>query len=279
MILFGTGKYLEGGDDTGPFTATNSFYGIWDRLNNTTVARGELMVQQVLNTSSTNLTGAFLANGNNFRILSSFVPNYTAANRLNEDTSVVPTVVKWGDPNVDPFFEDSVQTTPPQSGWVVDLPNSADSGPPNLPAAGTGEKVVFDPIISTGKVVFPTLLPSGVACEAGGTSFIMDMEPLNGGRLLFSPFDVNNDTNFTNADRVTFGSGSTARSVFVSGLQSTIGIVPQPTVIQASSGKEIKVLSGSSGGLMSVLENAPGSSGSSGSRGGRRVNWREVLSD
>jgi type IV pilus assembly protein PilY1 len=113
-----------------------------------------------------------------------------------------------------------------------------------------------------------------VPCESGGTSFIMDMNPETGSRLTFTPFDINGDNNFTSGDFVTYG----GVQIYVSGLASTIGIVPQPTVIAASPGREIKVLSGSSGGLMSVLEQSPGSP-PSGARVGKRITWRELLSD
>ena len=134
--------------------------------------------------------------------------------------------------------------------------------------------MVFDPLITTGKLVFTTLIPSIVPCEAGGTSFVMDMDPISGGRLSFSPFDLNADNNFTSADFVTYG----GLTIAVTGLGSTIGIVPQPTVIAAAPGKEVKVLSGSSGGLMAVLENAPTTS-LTGGRVGRRITWRELLSN
>jgi len=113
-----------------------------------------------------------------------------------------------------------------------------------------------------------------VPCQSGGTSFIMDMDPTTGSRLTFSPFDINGDNNFSSADFVTYGGVTIA----VTGLGSTIGIVPQPTVIAAQPGKEVKVLSGSSGGLQSVLENAPGST-PSGARASRRITWRELLSN
>src|SRR4029453_15380605 len=99
------------------------------------------------------------------------------------------------------------------------------------------------------------------AFQFGGTSFLMDINPVTGARLGTSPFDVNNDSNFTNGDFVRDPAGN---MVAVSGKASTIGIVPTPTVIQMTPaagptpGKEVKVLSGSSGQLISVLELAGG---------------------
>lgn len=267
IVLFGTGKYMEITDDTGPF-GQNAFYGIWDKLDNTTVARSDLMQQIVLNTSSSNLDGGLVVGTNKVRLTSAYVPNYSATDRTNAAGT-------WGDANVNPDFVAPTAVTPAnQRGWFLEMPNSGDGGAPNSPVAGTGEKIVFDPLISTGKIVFTTLLPSTQPCDAGGTSYIMDMDPVSGSRLSFSPFDLNNDSNFTSADFVTFG----GKTIAVSGLASTIGIVPQPTVIQGASGKEVKVLSGSSGGLAAILENAP-TSGPTGARTGRRITWREMLSN
>jgi len=101
------------------------------------------------------------------------------------------------------------------------------------------------------------------------------MDPVSGSRLSFSPFDLNGDSNFSSADFVSYG----GKIIAVSGLGSTIGIVPQPTVIQGVPGKEVKVLSGSSGGLQTVLENAPEPGPTPGARTARRITWRELLSN
>jgi type IV pilus assembly protein PilY1 len=277
MVLFGTGKYLETGDDTGPYSQTNSFYGIWDQLDGTTTTRSQLMMQKVLNVSAGNPTGGLTVTSgsttNTVRLTSAFQPNYTANPRTNAAGT-------FGNPDLappGPNVVDTIATTPAsQNGWGLDLPNSADGGPPNSLVPGTGEKVVFDPIITTGKIVFTTLLPSNVPCQAGGTSFLMDLDPVTGSRLLFSPFDLNSDKTFNSSDFVNFG----GVNIPVSGLQSTIGIVPQPTIISIPGQQsEIKVLSGSSGGLTAILENAPNSTPTGAGRVGRRITWRELLSD
>jgi type IV pilus assembly protein PilY1 len=268
MVLFGTGKYMEITDDTGPFNMS-AFYGIWDKLDNSTVTRSELMQQKVLNVSAGNLDGGLVVGTNKVRLTSAYVPNYSGADRTN---------TVFGDADTDPESQAPTAITPAnQRGWFLEMPNSGNGGPPNAPATGTGEKIVFDPLISTGKIVFTTLLPSTQPCDAGGTSFIMDMDPVSGSRLSFSPFDLNGDSNFSSADFVSYG----GKIIAVSGLGSTIGIVPQPTVIQgpAGGGMEIKVLSGSSGGLQTVLENAPEPTPTPGARTSRRLIWRELFSN
>lgn len=47
MIYFGTGKYLEPGDDSTTGQTTQAFYGIWDKLNGTTVTKSNLLQQTI----------------------------------------------------------------------------------------------------------------------------------------------------------------------------------------------------------------------------------------
>ncbi|HWM42570.1 MAG TPA: PilC/PilY family type IV pilus protein [Burkholderiales bacterium] len=274
MVLFGTGKYLEQTDDSPPFL-DQSFYGIWDKHDGTTVSsRSQLLKQKVLGATSTNPLGVTIDNPattgvdeGGFRITTPYKPNYTAAPRIN---------TQFGESNAS--AQDEFATSPAHRGWYMDFPFSGDSG---ALTPGTGERVVFRPIITTGKLVFTTLVPSTQACQFGGTSFLMDLDPVSGSRLAVSPFDVNNDNNFTGADFVLDPAGN---PVAVSGRASTIGIVPTPTVIQmtpstgpGTPGKEVKVLSGSSGQLISVLElgAAPTLPGAA----GRRILWRQLFTD
>ncbi len=273
MVLFGTGKYLEQIDDSPPFSE-QSFYGIWDKHDGTVVTRSQLLRQKILGASVANPLGLTLDNvatpgvdESGFRISTPYSPNYTAAPRAN---------AQFGESNAS--AADEFATSPPHRGWYMDLPFSGDGGG-LIP--GTGERVVFRPVISTGKLVFTTLVPSTQACQFGGTSILMDLNPVTGGRLTTSPFDVNNDSNFTSGDFIMDPAGNL---VAVSGRASTIGIVPTPTVIQMSPstgpgtpGKEVKVLSGSSGQLISILElgAAPSLPGAA----GRRILWRQLFTD
>lgn len=48
MVYFGTGRYLEPTDHSNVSQTTQSFYGIWDKLNNTTVSKTALLKQEIL---------------------------------------------------------------------------------------------------------------------------------------------------------------------------------------------------------------------------------------
>lgn len=140
-------------------------------------------------------------------------------------------------------------------GWYLDL----------IPPSGTyaGERVISNPILRNGRVIFTTLTPSSDVCGFGGSSWVMELNMLTGARLSSkSPFDVNGDGVITSADLVTFADGT----VPVGGIQTSVGIVPEPGVLTGDI-NEFKYLSGSSGAIQTVTE--------SGSTNGRQ-SWREM---
>jgi type IV pilus assembly protein PilY1 len=140
-------------------------------------------------------------------------------------------------------------------GWYIDLPLA-------------GERQVSDSILRNGRVIFTTLVPNVEICQSGGTSWIMELDVNSGSRLVESPFDLNNDQQFDDADLVEITINGTTTKVAVSGVQSTEGILPSPTIL-ASGTTEIKYSSGSAGGIFVTTEN-PGDSAR-----GRRA-WRQL---
>ena len=211
MVLFGTGKYLELSDTTGPYR-TQSFYSVLDD-------------QAASSGSKNNLT------------------------RSNLDTRTMATTSILG------VTYRTVAVGAPASGtskgWLVDLPIA-------------GERVVYAPQLRAGKVIFVTLIPSTSPCEAGGTSWLIEVDPITGKPLTDPVFDTNADGMINTLD------------VIVSGRQSTVGITPAPTFIggQSSGGNRDnprKFLSGSSGAIETVINSDKGSSG--------RLSWRELLKE
>jgi len=143
-------------------------------------------------------------------------------------------------------------------GWYLNLLS------PGLP--GQGERVVYNPQIRGNRIVFSTLIPSGDLCANGGTSWLMELSGLSGGRLPVSPFDVNNDGYFDPRDMV---NGSNGGQQYVGGRQSTVGVTPTPTVTRCGPNKECKFLTGTSGNQETVSESAGSPTG--------RLTWREIL--
>lgn len=75
-------------------------------------------------------------------------------------------------------------------GWYIDLPE-------------TGEKVITNPVLRAGRIIFTTLIPSDDPCYPGGTGWLMELNATNGGRLSRSPFDVTGDGNIDDTDFLT----------------------------------------------------------------------------
>lgn len=154
-----------------------------------------------------------------------------------------------------------------QRGWYMDLKLPS-------PATAKGERVVYDPAVRDGRVIFTTVIPSVNTCEVGGTSWLMELDAVTGRRLAVSPLDVNQDGFIDSRDFQLLAAGGTTYGAVSGRNNPGIGITPAPTVIEGdiTSGKgltENKIFSGSSGSTESVLESKSGSSG--------RLSWREIM--
>ena len=150
-------------------------------------------------------------------------------------------------------------------GWYIDLPEP-------------GERVDVNPIIRDGRFVFVTRTPSSSACAAGGESWLMELNYLNGGHLETTPFDVNNDGVLDDSDYIssvdTNGDGviDSSDEAPVSGRRDPNGgMLASPTVIADDNldSPEHKILSSSNGSIKTVRE----------SRDARffgRLSWEEI---
>ena len=138
-------------------------------------------------------------------------------------------------------------------GWYMDLPT-------------TGERIAYNPIIRDGRFVFVTLIPDTNPCEAGGTSWLMEISPFNGGSLGESPIDENGDLSFNSSDKLIYKDDGT--DSYVSGVMSTIGIISTPTIIDKTRSSEFKIVTGSIGETETVLESKAVLTG--------RMSWQEI---
>jgi type IV pilus assembly protein PilY1 len=154
-----------------------------------------------------------------------------------------------------------------KSGWFMDLPES-------------GERVDINPVIRDYRFVFVTRTPSSAVCDAGGTSWLMELDYLTGGRLELSPFDINGDGIINDQDFVTLGLGvdldndgnEDTITVPASGYQdSTGGMLTTPTILEKPDelDEEIKILADSKGQITSILESVDTQY-----RG--RISWEEI---
>lgn len=139
-----------------------------------------------------------------------------------------------------------------QLGWYLDLPVA-------------GERQVSTPILRNGAIIFTTLIPNTAACGFGGDSFLMEIDAVSGSRLGSPPFDLNRDTSFNNEDKVLLN----GEEVVVSGRQSKEGIIKTPAIVAAGA-FEVKLASGTTGGIDTTIEPPPGV------EAGGRLSWRQI---
>lgn len=147
-----------------------------------------------------------------------------------------------------------------REGWYLDLV------PPD--GVARGERVVANPLLRSGRIIFTTLIPSQSPCGFGGSGWLMELDALNGKRLDESVFDLNDDGSFDSNDyvTVTLDDGSEI-TVPASGMQSQIGIIKTPGIVSAGD-TEYKYLSGSSGQIERVKEKGSSTAG--------RKSWRQL---
>ncbi|NTV11685.1 MAG: hypothetical protein HGA47_13065 [Zoogloea sp.] len=146
-----------------------------------------------------------------------------------------------------------------KSGWYVNLPQS-------------GERVLNDPILQDGKVIFTTAAPSTDPCKSAGDGWLIELDAITGQALPVSPFDVNNDGKFDINDRL-----GTTPTVPV-GMKSTVGPGGAPLILNPdctgsdcgrNTSPQYKYLTGNTGNIQQIKENWGITSG--------RLNWRDIM--
>lgn len=144
-------------------------------------------------------------------------------------------------------------------GWYIDLPES-------------GERVHQAPTLRDGRVIFVTVTPATDPCAGEGTSWLMEVDAFNGGRLDESVFDFNKDRVFNDADMINIGDidgDGEDNYVHGSGIQrKNAGILSRPGIINHPDGRtESKYVTTSKGKVESILED---------SGRNRQTPWREI---
>ena len=144
-------------------------------------------------------------------------------------------------------------------GWYIDLPES-------------GERVHQAPTLRDGRVIFITVTPASDPCAGEGTSWLMEVNALNGGRLDESVFDFNKDRVFNDADMINVGDidgDGEDNYIHGSGIQrKNAGILSRPGIINHPDGRtESKYITTSKGKVDSILED---------SGRNRQTPWREI---
>ncbi|MEJ2686700.1 MAG: PilC/PilY family type IV pilus protein, partial [Gammaproteobacteria bacterium] len=141
-----------------------------------------------------------------------------------------------------------------QSGWYIDF---------DVPA-GSGERVITNPVLESGRLIFTTFTPAqaGDVCTGGGQSWLMVVNYTNGGAFPAPEIDLNNDGKLNAQDQV---NGSNP-----AGMPMGDGLASQPTVVQQGPGAngDTKLVNRSTGVITTVHERGGSVSG--------RVSWRQI---
>lgn len=230
MVFFGTGSFMRVGENIVTTPALERFYGIIDR-GEPIEDLSNMLPQKIV------LEGNFGGpGGRRFRVVS------------DEDI------------------------TDSQDGWYLPLEWATADGGPN--PSTLGERVVARAIVRGDRVIFPTLIPDADPCAFGGNSWLMEVEMENGGRLSYSVFDLDEDDEFNEDDFVNIGTEDEPEWVPTSGFDPDVGIINTPAVITgvdptgSGNDDEVKVISGSSGELISIPE--------AGTRSRGRQAWQQL---
>jgi len=176
LVTFGSGSFVEQGDPS--VLSAESLYGIWDKLDGTTVSgRSVLQKQAVIGTAT--------VGGNVFFAVSDCKPNWGPGNadprQPSTDTAGCPSTLGGGTPAT------------PQRGWYFDLPNA-------------GERMVADrPLLQSGVVTFSTLEPADNPCTGNTVGRRYDLDVFTGGRVTQGIIDINGDGVINSTDKITIG--------------------------------------------------------------------------
>ena len=229
MLYFGTGKYIETSDVTS--NGIQTLYGVLDDGARVS-GRSVLQKQEILQSST---------------------QSYTAPDNSTETYNVRVTTENPVDYTSSPGLD--------QKGWYMDLVTPASLGvdangdPTVATYTQDGERVVANPILREGKILFTTMTPDANPCNFGGTSWSADLTAIDGSRPSVSPYDLNNDGSFDSEDYVQVswdvnGDGVVDENdkVVASGKESKVGITKTPAIIRVAD-REYRYAGGSEGGI------------------------------
>lgn len=199
VVYFGTGRYLQIGDNSQIGQQNQTFYGIFvNPIANPPPSLSETMASPNLSRSD---------------LLEQFV--------IAETTSGGRRVRASSRNQLDLAVHD---------GWYIDLYNSNGGSVSDVAAAGglnKGERQISRPILRNSRIVFTTLIPSENPCDFGGTGFLMELDARTGGRPSEPTLDINNNLIVDSNDRIIVA----GEQIAVSGIGAQGGIPSTPAIL------------------------------------------------
>lgn len=226
-VFFGTGRYIDNSDNTLTDAFTQSFYGIWDDLATTgrpALNRGDTVYLQQRITSQ----ATFDVNGTPGDASDDPELRTTSSNTIDWNT---------------------------QFGWYIDLIN------PNVNDHLGERQVSRSVLLNGGRIAFVTIIPDEVACNFGGTSFLMILSTEDGSTIGEPQIDSNADGVISDADLPASGIGAD-------------GLLTEPKIIHGDP-DVIHAISSSSSGATSSTTLSAGEDPDYEERG--RTSWTELV--
>ncbi|ANQ86085.1 putative Tfp pilus assembly protein [Azoarcus olearius] len=137
-------------------------------------------------------------------------------------------------------------------GWFVDLKDPTARGERIVTRSNLYRFV--EPVL-----IASSLIPDPDPCQAGGSGYINAINPFNGARLLYPPFDLNGDGRFDAADKLD--------NVVIGSFDPSVGMPGEATIV----GDRL-IVGGSSGRIADMRVNT-------GVKRTGRLSWREIIKD
>ncbi len=238
MVYFGTGKYFDSGDNlVGTSPQVQTFYGLWDQ--NTPITDRALLQEQTIEYEGTPNTVGGAASLYPIRIVSKNPVCYASTTTGCNLSS------------------------PLKFGWALNLISPVDGI--------QGERAINYPLVRRGVLIFTTTIPNSDPCGFGGTSWLMEIDAIQGGEYSGAPFDVNGDGLVNDSDKVLIDGVEHSAA----GLNLDVGIIKTPAVVE-SNGPDYKFVSGSSGNMGSVVEMGNPQVNPPIGNSNRRKSWRQL---
>ncbi|QFY90559.2 pilus assembly protein PilC [Magnetovirga frankeli] len=133
------------------------------------------------------------------------------------------------------------------------------------------ERVVAEPVLRNGRIIFVTMVPNPDPCGYGGSGWLMELRATDGSRLTDVVFDLNNDGEFDQEDMIELDGELVPPVGLMPGNGDEPSIPPEVPAIIGDGAKEYKVGSTSSGALYKETE-----SGRGGKEDMVRGSWRQL---
>lgn len=157
-----------------------------------------------------------------------------------------------------PSWWDAVTNPNGQLGWYVDLKENG---------AALGERVIEDPLLRDGVILFVSAVPVSDPCSGGGYSWLNEIDAITGARLKQPPFDLNGDGQF-NLSGDADGAGRSPASNKLAKVGGLPALIKTPSGPGGGQGIVYKLIKQADGSDVTVADPATTSSG--------RLNWRDI---